>query len=437
MIPITAPIRLNTIQAWLAPRDLNTCRLHDVATERAGCAKHAVDQVAQGATDHQPECQRPPRIADRAEPNQQEDQDPERDDRDDSRASRSQTERRPGVVDQRQTKPLADHFLRIARGQSCLGPPLGEFISGNNHAGDEQGGPVHSDNAGYFHAAPQDKGEVIRKKIVDTLKTAGIHFEKHHHEVTLSQHEINLEPADPLEGADRTVMFNYIAQRVAAEAGYCLSFMPKPFNDYNRNAFHIHLSVCDREGKNLFSDGDQPHDISELARHFIGGILKYARETSLIMASTYNSYKAYVLAREAPIVRGWGLANRSSMVRIPYSTGPASTRLELGSPDPLGNVYLQVAVLIAMGVQGVRENLDCGKPDAGSTYSKRYKNRVLDRHFLPKCLFEALMEAEKSRFLKGVLGEHLYDNYMALKTDQWEMHRTHVTGLEHRNYLDR
>ena len=302
---------------------------------------------------------------------------------------------------------------------------------------DEQGGPVHSDDAGYFHAAPQDKGEVVRKQIVETLKTAGIHYEKHHHEVTPSQHEINLEPADPLEGADRTVIFNYIAQKVAAEAGYRLTFMPKPFNDYNRSAFHIHLSMCDQEGKNLFSDGDQPHGVSELARHFIGGILKYARETSLIMASTYNSYKAYVLAKEAPIVRGWGLANRSSMVRIPYSTGPASTRLELRSPDPLGNVYLQVAVLIAMGVQGVRENLDCGKPDVGSTYSKRYKNRIVDRHFLPKCLFEALMEAEKSRFLKEVLGEGLYDNYMTLKTNQWEMHRTHVTGLEHRNYLNR
>lgn len=303
--------------------------------------------------------------------------------------------------------------------------------------GDDPDGPVHSDNAGYFHAAPQDKGEVVRKRIVDTLKSAGIHYEKHHHEVTPSQHEINLEPADPLWGADRTIMFNYIAQRVAVESNYRLSFMPKPFDDYNRNAFHIHLSVCDRNGNNLFSNVDQPHGISDLAKYFIGGILKYARETSLIMASTYNSYKAYVLAREAPIVRGWGLANRSSMVRIPYSASPAGTRLELRSPDPLGNVYLQVAVLIAMGIQGVREKLDCGKPDAGSTYAKQYTNRVVDRKFLPKCLFEALMEAEKSSFLKSVLGDRLYDNYMTLKTNQWEMHRTHVTGLEHRSYLDR
>ena len=301
--------------------------------------------------------------------------------------------------------------------------------------GDEQGGPVHSDDAGYFHAAPQDKGEVVRKQIVETLKTAGIHYEKHHHEVTSSQHEINLMPADPLEGADRTVLFNYIVQRTAAESGYHASFMPKPFNDNNRNAFHIHLSMSDQNGKNLFYQEGALHNLSDMAGHFIGGILKFARETSIIMASTYNSYKAYVLKREAPVVRGWGYANRSSMVRIPYTDSPENTRMELRSPDPSGNVYLQVAVLIAMGIQGVREKMECGKPDAGSTYKKQFKNRVLDRNFLPKSMFEALMEAEKSRFLKEVLGEHLYDNLMSLKTNQWEMHRTHVTDLEYRNYL--
>ena len=304
-------------------------------------------------------------------------------------------------------------------------------------AGDDNGIPVHSDKAGYFHASPHDKGEGVRKRIVDILKGAGIRFEKSHHEVTPSQHEINLEPVDPLGGADRTVLFNYVAQRVATESGYYVTFMSKPFDGCNRNAFHIHLSVSDRDGENLFYEKERSRHISELARQFIGGILKYARETSIVMASTYNSYKAYVLEREAPVVRGWGYANRSSMVRIPHTENPADTRLELRSPDPMGNVYLQVAVLIAMGIQGVREKLDCGEPDSGSTYKKRYKKRVLDGKFLPKCLFEALMEAEKSRFLKEVLGEHMYDNFMTLKTNQWELHRTHVTGLEHRSYLSR
>jgi glutamine synthetase len=302
-------------------------------------------------------------------------------------------------------------------------------------AGDNDGIPEHSDKAGYFNASPHDKGEVVRNRIVDILESAGIQFEKSHHEVTPSQHEINLEPVDPLGGADRTVLFNYVAQRAAVESGYHVTFMSKPFDGHNRNAFHIHLSVSDEKGDNLFYEKGRPHNISDLARQFIGGILKYGRETSIVMASTYNSYKAYVLEREAPVVRGWGYANRSSMVRIPYSANPAGTRLELRSPDPMGNVYLQVAVLIAMGIQGVREKLDCGEPDVGSTYKKQYKRRVVDHNFLPKSLFEALMEAEKGRFLKKVLGDHMYDNFMTLKYNQWELHRTHVTGLEHRTYL--
>jgi glutamine synthetase len=316
------------------------------------------------------------------------------------------------------------------------------FIIGPEHeffllAGDESGPPGHSDGAGYFHASPHDKGDFVRNRIVGILKSAGIQFEKTHHEVTPSQHEINLEPIDPLGGADRTVVFNYITQRAAVEAGYHATFMSKPFDGYNRNAFHIHLSASDRNGKNLFYEKKKPQQISPLARQFVGGILKYARQTSIVMASTYNSYKAYVLEREAPVVRGWGYANRSSMVRIPYTDSPKNTRLELRSPDPMGNVYLQVAVLIAMGIQGVRKKLDCGEPDVGSTYQKRFKKRVLDRRFLPKSLFEALMEAEKSRFLEEVLGSQMYNNLMTLKTDQWEMHRTHVTNLEHRNYLSR
>jgi len=186
-------------------------------------------------------------------------------------------------------------------------------------AEDEFGEKVHSDSAGYFQSTPHDKGERVRNRIIGILKACGIRFEKAHHEVTPSQHEINLECASPLSAADRTVLFNYITQKVAEEFGYHATFMPKPFDDFNRNAYHIHLSMQDLEGKNLFYDAGGEYNISETAKKFIAGILKYARETSIIMASTFNSYKAYVLDREAPIVIGWGFKNRSSMVRLPYT----------------------------------------------------------------------------------------------------------------------
>ena len=294
---------------------------------------------------------------------------------------------------------------------------------------------LHTDNALYFQASPHDKGEAVRSRIVGILKDCGINFEKTHHEVTPSQHEINLECIDPLGGADRTVLFNHVTQKVAAEFGYCATFMPKPFDGYNRNAFHIHISMQDLDGNNVFYDKQANRNIGKTARQFIAGILKYARETSIIMASTFNSYKAYVIEREAPIIRNWGFSNRSSMVRIPYCVSPEGTRLELRSPDPLGNVYLQLAVLISMGLEGIRQKLDCGNPVSGSTYNKNYGAKVWDKRFLPKSMFEALVEAEKSKFLKRTLGDRIYTNFMDLKVKDWEEHRTHVSPREHQKYL--
>ena len=296
---------------------------------------------------------------------------------------------------------------------------------------------LHTDQGLYFQASPHDKGEVVRNRIISILKNCGVAFEKSHHEVTPSQHEINLEPTDPLNGADRTVLFNYVTQQIAAEFGYRATFMPKPFDGYNRNAFHLHLSIQDLDGNNIFYDENVPHNIGPIARQFIGGILKYARETSIIMASTFNSYKAYVIEHEAPIICNWGFKNRSSMVRIPYCPNPQSTRLELRSPDPAGNVYLQVAILIAMGMEGIRNKIDCGKHSTGNISSKDLSTKVWDKRFLPKSMYEALVEAEGSSFLKQALGDETYQNFMALKTQEWEGHRTHVTHRELSMYLDR
>jgi len=313
-----------------------------------------------------------------------------------------------------------------------IGPEHEFFVLKGKKFGEE----VQSDSAGYFQATPHDKGEVIRKRIIAILEECGIKFEKAHHEVSPSQHEINLECTEPLDGADRTLLFTHITHRAVQNLGYRATFMPKPFDGFNRNALHLHLSMQDKNGTNLFYEEGAEHHIGTLAKQFIAGILKYARETSIIMASTFNSYKAYVLEREAPVVRNWGFSNRSSMVRIPYSDNPDGTRLELRNPDPAGNVYLQVAVLIAMGLEGVRHKLEVAKPIAGNTYDKHYRPKVWDKRFLPKSMYEALVEAEKSTFLKETLGEQLYDEYMKLKINDWEEHRANITHREYAKYLN-
>jgi len=299
---------------------------------------------------------------------------------------------------------------------------------------DEFSTDIHSDKTGYFYAGPQDKGEFTRRKIVQTLGNSGIHFEKIHHEVPPSQHEINLAPLDPLSVADRTVLFTYVAHRVAYENGLHATFMPKPFNGQNRSALHIYLSAQDKEGKPVFYDSSAENDLSQTAKYFIGGILKHARETSIIMAATFNSYKAYIPGREAPVVRGWGYKNRSSMIKVPYTIEPKEKRFEIRSPDPAGNIYLQMATLIGMGLEGIRQKTDCGKPDIGSNYGKK-STRLWGKNFLPKSMFEALVEAEKSKFLKSFLGSTLYNHYMVLKTEEWEGYRTYVTPREYRRNL--
>lgn len=308
-----------------------------------------------------------------------------------------------------------------------------EFELSGEHVNDKS----HSDKAGYCHAQPHDRGEKIRHRIIQGLKDCGIHYEKTHHEVTPSQHEINLECCDPLEAADRTLLFSYITKKIAMENGLYATFMPKPFDNLNRSAFHIHLSMQDDKGNNLFFKNGAEYNLSDRARYFMGGILRYARETSVIMASTYNSYKAYIREKEAPILRSWGFRNRSSMIRVPYTACDENTRIEIRSPDPSGNVYLQFSTLIAMGIRGIEEKVDCGSPDNGSAYERKIDTpRLWDDRFLPKSLYEALVEAERSDFLKETLGETIYRNYILLKTREWEEHRTHITPREHQKYLN-
>jgi len=123
------------------------------------------------------------------------------------------------------------------------------------------------------------------------------------------------------------------------------------------------------------------------------------------------------------------------MIRVPYASNPSATRLELRSPDPSGNVYLQMAVFIAMGLQGIREKIEPGEPDVGSVYKKINQLQITNIDLLPRSMYEALAEAEKSSFLLNLLGDRLFNSYLSLKIKEWETFRTSVTTLEHAAYL--
>ncbi len=315
-----------------------------------------------------------------------------------------------------------------------------KFTMGPEHEffllnGDEFNSDIHTDKLDYFGSSPADIGDVVRQEIVNVLEKCGVKYEKTHHEVTESQHEINLEPGDPLSIADRCILFEFVTKEVAALYDLHATFMSKPFTGFNRNAFHIHLSFTDLAGNNLCYDEDAEYHLSSTLMNFIGGVIKHAREASIVLAATFNSYKAYVLDKEAPVVRGWGLRNRSSMVRIPHAVNPQATRMELRCPDATGNVYLQFATLIFMGLAGIANKEPAGQPDIGNTYKKDLQPKVLDRRFLPRDFFPALMDAENSSFMAESLGCELFANYMKIKISEWEDHRTTITDLEHQKYL--
>lgn len=315
-----------------------------------------------------------------------------------------------------------------------------KFMMGPEHEfsllkGDEFNSEIHTDTLDYFGSAASDIGEQVRQEIVNVLAKCGIKYEKTHHEVTESQHEINLEPGDPLSIADRCILFEFVTKEVASRYDLHATFMSKPFTGCNRNAFHIHISLTDMDGENLCYAENAEHQLSSLLMNFIGGITKHACEASIVLASTVNSYKAYVLDKEAPLIRGWGLRNRSSMVRIPHALSPLATRMELRCPDATGNVYLQFAILIFMGLSGIANKEDAGPPDVGSTYKNENQTMVLDPRFLPRDFYPALMEAENSSFMAESLGAELFANYMTIKVAEWEEYRTTITDFEHEKYL--
>jgi glutamine synthetase len=344
---------------------------------------------------------------------------------------------RAGLRSPSDPRALLERILEQAGAEFGAGFRLGpehEFFLLREHGGEEIF--EASDRAGYCSADPLDLGVEVREGVLDLLRQCGIRHLKSHHEVALSQHEIDLECTDPLAASDQTLVLRYLTKKVAHTHGLCATFMPKPFNNRNRTAYHLHLSMFDGAGNNLFHDPRDKEQLSRMARQFMGGILKYGRECSIIMASSPNSYKAYVPEREAPISVGWGRSNRSSMMRVPLTADARNTRIELRSPDPSGNAYLQAATFIGMGLQGLRERLDCGLPERRSSYLNKGPVTISDAKFLPRSMFEALVAAEKSRFLKDFLGENVHETYLQLKLSEWERYRTYVGQFDRRELLD-
>jgi len=290
---------------------------------------------------------------------------------------------------------------------------------------------VLTDNGEYFDTSPTDAGERVREGIVQVLEKVGITVEKAHHEVSPSQHEINILYEPAMRSAEHVALVKYLVKQVARSRNYYATFMPKPLNNHNRNALHIHMSLRDKRGRDVSGDAKAPDGLSQTGRAFVAGLLLRARDMCLITAATVNSYKAYVLHHEAPVHICWGLANRSAMVRIIHQKGKPA-HAEYRSGDPSGSIYLAYAVILHAGLDGIEKKIELPPPIEQNLYEV---GAELEIETLPLDFGEALRHAHQSEFLRRALGDTAYERYLEIKGKEWEDYRVFVTEWERSRYL--
>ncbi|HHE47095.1 MAG TPA: glutamine synthetase, partial [Bacteroidetes bacterium] len=293
------------------------------------------------------------------------------------------------------------------------------------------------DQGGYFDASIQEKGTALRQKSIFALEEMGIPVEYSHHEVAPSQHEIDLRYTDALRMADRCMTYRFIIKELVRDAGCYATFMPKPIFGVNGSGMHVHQSLFKGE-HNAFFDPQAPYNLSDMARHYLAGLLKYVREITAVLNQHVNSYKRLVAGYEAPVYVCWGQMNRSALVRVPrIRIGyESSTRLELRSPDPVANPYLAFAVMLAAGLKGIEEQIEPPDPVEEDLYNLGGTERErLNIKILPASLYEAISAAEGSELVREALGDHVFAKFIHNKKIEWDDWSRQVTDYEIKRYL--
>jgi glutamine synthetase len=290
------------------------------------------------------------------------------------------------------------------------------------------------DRGSYFDLMPVDLGEAARRDMVLTLQEMGFEVEASHHECAPGQHEIAFKYADALTTADNIATFKIVVRSIALQHNLHATFMPKPIFGIAGSGMHTHQSLF-KNGENAFFDPSDPSQLSETARHYIGGILKHVKGFTAITNPLVNSYKRLVPGYEAPVYIAWSEHNRSPLIRIPARRG-IGTRIELRNPDPSCNPYLALAVTLRAGMEGIKNKIEPPAPVNKNIYDMCEDERdKLHIGTLPSTLGDALKELSKCDLTKKALGEHIYDRFMTAKKYEWTQYRNKVHQWELDNYL--
>lgn len=289
-----------------------------------------------------------------------------------------------------------------------------------------------------FAMSGQDEWGEFYRTYCKTLAQLGIDPTVVTKEGGPAQMEINIHYYDPVKAADNQITFMDVARKLARQFGYRATFLPKPFQHLFGSGMHIHISLYNLEGQNLFYDPNDPkgHNLSEKMYYYMGGLLKHANAITAVGACTVNSYKRLLPHTWSPVNNTWGINNRSTLIRIPLDAKEKSMRLEFRSPDPACNAYLVLSALLACGLRGIEEKIEPPEPsqDEASDLSVEELSRR-GAKMLPRTLFEALEELKKDQVIKEAFGTTIFEEFLKVKMTEWITFREYVTDWERRMYM--
>ena len=316
---------------------------------------------------------------------------------------------------------LAGHGIRVV-----IGPELEYFLLEADDS--ERGWRRYADAPGNVYVVGA-KGDPRRHLIrtLRTLRDAGLQVTAANHEFCGGQFEVNLTHSAALDAADRSFRLKSAIQEIARLDGLMATFMAKPFNNEGGSGFHLHASLTDEAGRNVFGDPGGEHGLSKTGRQAIAGVLAHAGALAALLNPTVNSYKRFGPDTLAPWLIDWGLDNRSALVRIPPERGDGA-RMEVRLGDATANPYLAIAGTLAAVYLGIRDALE--PPAALEGYGYDPARAEL----LPQRLPDALSALEADDELRGALGDEFCRSFLSYKRNEVERFERHVTDWEFTEY---
>jgi glutamine synthetase len=297
---------------------------------------------------------------------------------------------------------------------------------------------VPADSSHCFSIDGTDIQEDFVQDFVYSLEAMGVETEQISSEYGPGQLEINLKYTNALKATDDQVTFKHLFKQIARDKGFVGTLMPKPFQNLSGSGLHVHISLFDDKGENLFEDVSDSFglDMSEKAYHFIGGLLRHGASLVAIGAPSINSYKRMLPGTWAPAHICYGAGNRSVMVRIPEKR--RTRRFEFRGADGTCNPYLLAACLVAAGLHGIQNRIDPGEPvnrDVTQLSETELKEKGISR--VPGTLSQAMDYLAEDTILAETIGRAIWEEFIKIKRTEWDKYCRQVSDSELQAFSNR